>query len=306
MKKEALNQIQHLINISELMDQKGFRKESAKAMYDAFKIAESETYRIASEINNMTKTASRNVGQSKMDELEKSFIATAAIGSSWLPRAGRWIVDWLKGRAPGLKNLGTKIKGKIAEEASDEAKEQSAKSLRGRLGTSVERAADDLADMRFWRNKGKIQNKINTIDKQIADTTDNSLKIKLMNEKNLLTKELDKMEGLPEGLTDLGKLTAGTAAVGAAGIGGAAALGRRKRPVGEEQPLGAIDSSAPGSPGYGSSAPSVGSSGMKGFGPATSPSGANVMTAPPNIMDIEQRINNLERVVEAIRAKVGV
>jgi len=301
MKKEALNQIQHLINISELMDQKGFRKESEKAMYDAFKIAESETYRIASEINNMTKTASRNVGQSKMDELEESLIATAAIGSSWLSRAGRGIVDWLKGRGipKSLKDLGDKVRGKAVEKGDRSALQ----GLRKWTGNKIKGVGEDInAGGRFWRGRPKsvIQKELDETKALLASAGDDSL---YRDRIAALEKEL--AEGGRK-LSDLGKLTAGTAALGAAGIGGAAALGRKERPIGEERPLGAIDRGPSGTSGYGPSAPSLGPSGMKGFGPATSPSGASVMTAPPNIMDIEQRINNLERVVEAIRAKVGV
>ena len=151
MKKEALNQIQHLINISELMDQKGFQKESMKAIYDAFVIAESESYRIASEINNMTKTASRSVGNSKIKELENSFIVTSGIGSNI-------ITNWLKTKGAGwLKGLGTKVKGGLGGDASTEAAEAAAKSLRGRGGSFLERAGDDLSKLKFWRNKSKIQ-----------------------------------------------------------------------------------------------------------------------------------------------------
>lgn len=307
MKKEALNQIQHLINISELMDQKGFQKESMKSIYDAFVIAEAESYRIASEINNMTKTASKNTEGSNIKELENSFIVTSGIGD-WLKNLGKRGVDWLRrGRgAEGLKDLGTRVEGEIGDDVGEGA----VKSLRQRGGEFLGRARDDLAEMRFWRNKAKINDQIEKINREILglegsiDPESIARKNLLQDRKNLLLKEIDKSEGL----TDLGKLTAGTAAVGAAGIGGASALmGGKKRQVEEgslgEKPLTSI---SPGTSGLGSSAPYGGSAGMKGFGPATAPSGGNTMMSPSNIMDIQQRIDNLERVVEAIRAKVGV
>jgi len=300
MKKEALNQIQHLINISELMDQKGFQKESMKSIYDAFVIAEAESYRIASEINNMTKTASRSVGESKIKELENSFVVTSSIGSS--------IANWLKTKGAGwLKGLGTKVKGGLGEDASTEAAEAAAKSLRGRGGSFLERAGDDLSKLKFWRNKSKIQDAIKKAEQRLMDFNaagDIKKAERMQRHIDFLKGELSKGS-----LTDLGKLTAGTAAIGAAGIGGASALrGGEKRPVEEwaigKRPLGAIDNT--GAPSLSPYTPSVGGAGMKGFGPVTPPSGNNVMMPLPNIMDIEQRISNLERVVEVIRAKVGV
>ncbi len=301
MKKETLNQIQHLINISELMDQKGFQKESMKSIYDAFVIAEAESYRIASEINNMTKTASRSVGESKIKELENSFVVTSGIGSS--------IANWLKTKgANWLKNLGTRVKGTGGKEIGEEVAEKASKSLRGRGGSFLEGAGDDLAEMSFWRNKDKINKQIKSLEAQLSEVEDvgNYDLAGIIRDR---ISRLKRQQGMPGGLTDLGKLTAGTAAVGTAGIGGASVLmGRRKKPVEEwaigERPLGAIDNT--GAPSLSPYTPSVGGAGMKGFGPVTPPSGNNVMMSLPNIMDIEQRVSNLERVVEAIRAKVGV
>lgn len=294
MKKEALNKIQHLINISELMDRKGFEKQSVNAMLEAFKIAEAETYRIASEINNMTKTASLNVGKSKMNELENSFIVTSGI-FDYLKGLGGQAIKWLKGRAPSLKGLGTKIKGEIAEDASDEIKDKAAKSLRGRIGTSIERAGDDLAEMRFLTGRPRSQ-----ILKEIEDQKQLLNQAKSEIEKQSIQ---DKIQDLmiemqnPRKLSDLGKLTAGTAAVGAAGIGGAAALSRRKKP--ESEPLGSISEL----PRYEYSRPSR----IQSYRPSTTTAyDNNPVISPANIMDIEQRVNNLERVVNAIRAKVGV
>ena len=272
-----------------------------KSIYDAFVIAEAESYRIASEINNMTKTASRSVGESKIKELENSFVVTSSIGSNI-------ITNWLKTKGAGwLKGLGTKVKGGLGGDASTEAAEAAAKSLRGRGGSFLERAGDDLSKLKFWRNKSKIQDAIKKAEQKLMDfNTAGDIK-----KAERWQRYIDFLKGeLSKGsLTDLGKLTAGTAAVGTAGIGGASVLmGRRKKPVEEwaigKRPLGAIDNT--GAPSLSPYTPSVGGAGMKGFGPVTPPSGNNVMMPLPNIMDIEQRISNLERVVEVIRAKVGV
>ena len=258
MYKETLDRIIAMVKISEALDQNGYVEEAGIMMYNAFELAEDAAWRMAENLNNMTKTASIEDRTAKLAELE-NMTKTATFLSNVLERAG----NWLTGKGGNiLKQKGVKGLQKGMGEASQ------------KVGEFLGRASEDAAREggllpKIWR-KAKPR------------------------EMSELGSELSP--GKPGGLTDLGKLGLGAAGVGALGAGALALRGRGREPQqpGQVPPNGSgIPSATP--PSSVPSTPSAGGGGQIDGG-----------TSSAQIASIEQRMNNLEQVVNAIRAKVGV
>lgn len=299
MYKKSLKKIIKLVEASQELDQLGYTEKSIEALYNAFEIAEDASYKIANKINNMEKTASKNIKASRVQELENMVKISAGIGS-WLGgllgKGSKWLTEKA---APAIGKLFGREAlpgvGATTEEAAEAlAKQPGLAKWIGGLGKTMEGAGRDIT-----RELAPGERNLSRFIRTQADK--NKALAKLKNMKNQagsldeisnIDAQIKKVEAIKPGLTDLGKLTAGTA-----GIGTAAALGFGRD---KEQP---IDTTTPY--GVGGGVPTGGVGGMPigipgGGVPTSIPGGVSVTP------EISQRLSNLEQIVQAIRMKVGV
>jgi len=249
MYKENLDRIIAMVKISEALDQNGYVEEAGIMMYNAFELAEDAAWRMAENLNNMTKTASIEDRTAKLAELE-NMTKTAGLLGGYLKRP----FEWLGEQGAKLLGKGAKAIGKIG----------------GRKGAEIA------------KNQGA---------KAAAEYNEKALLPRL-------TRWLKGQKKLVENDTEHAGATAAGAALGAGALGaGALALrgrGREPQQPGQVPPNGSgIPSATP--PSSVPSTPSAGGGGQIDGG-----------TSSAQIASIEQRMNNLEQVVNAIRAKVGV
>lgn len=297
MYSESLNKIIAMVKMSEALDQTGYVDESVVMLYNAFDLSEQTVLKMAAELDGMVKSASVGDRKAKLEELENMAKTANALGNAL--RSG---LGW---GAKGLKWLGDKI------------------GLGGKPGAAVSRAGEFLDRAgkdsnkaglinKFWNQGQKaIQKQINpdrlALEKRISELSSNGrgmanaseiakLKAKILK----IPEYIPGQEAIKGGLTDLGKLGVGTAALGTAGAA-AMALGGRGQKPGQPQggipQAGALDLSRQG----GGMAGGMQGGGMQGGGMQGGMSGGS-----SQIMAIESRIQNLEQVVNQIRSKVGV
>lgn len=254
MYKKSLNKIITMVKISEALDQNGYVNESVQMLYNAFELAENTTLKMATEINNMTRTASKNKQRSKIEEMENMRLITAGFGQTLIDLGKR-----------GLGLTGEKM-GNWLSKLTQKTGDKVSKNVRNILNESGEEAAT------IYTKTGLLP-KINNLFGE---------------SKNWVTKNPELAGGLGLGAVGLG--TAGGIAslrnnpqlkqeVGAGTAGGIASP-RNNPQLEQEVGAGTANSSV--------------------AMPQTS--GLNLQP----ISVIENRINNLEQVVNAIRAKVGV
>ncbi len=302
MYKKSLKKIIKLIEASQELDQLGYTDKSIEALYNAFEIAEDTSYKLANKINNMEKTASKNIKTSRVKELENMVKISQGLGG-WLGKAGTWLAEraaptvskWFGGKAlPGA--------GATAEEAAEALAKQPwlARKIRG-LGDVFKGAEGDVT-----RKLGEGEKTLSRFIRTPADKERALAEIEAQKRiRNLSPEriaELDaqkaKIEALKPGLTDLGKLTAGTAGIGAAG---ALAFGREKEPIFETTPYGK-GGGIPTGGGVGGMPTGIPGGGVTTGIPTGVSTGVGVGITP----EINQRLSNLEQIVQAIRMKVGV
>jgi len=319
MYKKSLKKIIKLVEASQELDQLGYTDKSIEALYNAFEIAEDTSYKLANKINNMEKTASKNIKTSRVQELENMVKISQGLGR---------IIDWIGGKAiPGVSKWltekaaptvskwfgGKAIPEGLSKEALETAKKAEpwlARKFRG-LGETFGGAGKDITRKlgegektlsRFIRTPADKERALKAIQAEKAAL--NSGGAERLGDPAYLKRlsELDaqkaKIEALKPGLTDLGKLTAGTAGIGAAG---ALAFGREKEPIFETTPYGK-GGGIPTGGGVGGMPTGIPGGGVTTGIPTGVSTGVGVGITP----EINQRLSNLEQIVQAIRMKVGI
>lgn len=282
-----------MVKISEILDRHGDSVGSAAVLLSAFGMVEKEVYRLADELDSMTKTASTEARAPKQEEM----IKMAGIGK-WLAelagKAGRGLGKWL-GKAPSELALTRGLTG-IEGESAGKALRSGLNKLEGKT-PQIENALKGLAgatDATALNAAGRpaVQDLLahlpaSATQKISADpaimagilskrTTPQQL-VNYLGTKGISAEELGLARG---GLSNITK-GVGAAGLGLAGAGALSSMGKPNTPPYQPTP--------PGIPGT-TTGPGGGYGGSPGGGGEVAAIQSAIGTLNGRLLRVEQRV----------------
>jgi hypothetical protein len=299
MNKEFSQKLQDMVKISEILDRHGDSVGSAAVLLSAFGMVEKETYRLADELDSMTKTASTEARVVKQEEMRKM----AGIGQ-WLAKlvgkSGIGLGKWL-GKAPSELALTRGLTG-IGEEGAGKVLRSGLNKLKGKT-PQLENAFRELALTQNPAKAAQLAAQFPGISPEILQTIGNTKMtqqqlLNYLGSKGLTPESLGFTKA---GLSNIAK-GIGTAGLGLAGAGALSSMGNPNTPP--YQPTTGIPSLTPGMGGLGTGmgggmAPGGGMGGgmAPGGGYGGGMSGGEIAAIQSAIGTLDQRVRIIERKV---------